>query len=196
MKIRIEEYNPEWPQLYNTLAEKLSHVLSGYAVAVEHIGSTSIPGLAAKPIIDIAVGVRGEENFDKTIEPMLAHQFIYYEAFNALIPDRRLFVGLKDDCDPTQFEPVYSKAETIPHEAINHHRLCHVHVVEFGGIHWLRQLAFRDYLREHPADQHAYAQLKKELSHLSWQDGMAYNAAKEGLLHQIERKALLWYKRN
>jgi len=94
MKVKIVAYNPEWSNKFKAIRKDLEVILRELSPKIEHIGSTSIPGLAAKPIIDIAVGIDSIKDLNKTIEPMLSNSYIYYEAFNSLLPDRRFFVGL------------------------------------------------------------------------------------------------------
>lgn len=193
MRIQVVPYDPQWPDQFARIREELAAILSDFHPVIEHIGSTSVPGLAAKPIIDIAVGLERAEDHDLTVEPMSANHYMYYEAFNADMPDRRLFVGLKDPGIASQFRAVYSDLDDIPHEAINEYRLSHIHIREYGTSEWTRHLAFRDYLRAHPDVCNAYGKLKMQLSERDWEDGMAYNAAKEAFVMEVERMALGWY---
>jgi len=80
----IAQYNPEWPKIFNKIKQELQVVLCDLSSTIEHIGSTSIPGLAAKPIIDIVVGVTELSDLDRTIDPMLKNHYIYYEVYNDL----------------------------------------------------------------------------------------------------------------
>lgn len=194
MEIRIEEYNPEWPALFERIRHELEQILGEFKPRIEHVGSTAVPGLAAKPIIDILVGIESADCLDRTIGPMIRNHYIYYEIFNSSFPDRRLFVGLKDTKDCLRFQQTYTEKDEIPHEAINLLRLSHVHIWEYGTAQWIRHIAFRDYLKSHPEVTKEYAALKKRLSLISWKHGMAYNDAKDGFIKNIEGKAVLWYK--
>ena len=103
MKIQIEEYNPDWVEQFTKLERELSSTLKLLKPKIEHVGSTSIPNLAAKPIIDILVGIQSTSDLDKTIEPMINNQYIYYEVYNKVMPQRRLYVGLKNKSDSYKF---------------------------------------------------------------------------------------------
>jgi GrpB-like predicted nucleotidyltransferase (UPF0157 family) len=150
MRIQVVPYDPQWLMQFTRIRKELAAILSDLHPVIEHFGSTSVPGLAAKPIIDIAVGLERAEDLDRTVEPMIANHYMYYEAFNADMPDRRLFVGLKDTGMVRHFRSVYSDLDDIPHEAINEHRLSHIYIREYATSEWDRHIAFRDYLRTHP----------------------------------------------
>ncbi len=195
MKIKIEPYNPLWENQFEQLKKELSILLEAYYPVIEHFGSTSVEGLAAKPVIDILVGIQEERLLDEIVEKILPHKkYIYYQVFNERMPNRRLFVRLKDEANERQFPQIFGKDATIPHEAINHLRYAHVHVWEFGVPDWTRHIAFRDYLRTYPNVKERYAQLKQALSLKNWKDGMEYNAGKNEFIKEIEAKAILWYQ--
>jgi GrpB-like predicted nucleotidyltransferase (UPF0157 family) len=193
MKIEIAKYNPEWPISFIQIKKELQTILRELNPRVEHIGSTSVPNLAAKAVIDIAVGIDNPQDLDRTIKPMIQNHFIYYEVYNSDMPLRRLFVGLKDKKDYLKFKSIYSEGDPIPHEKILSHRLCHVHIWEFGSSEWIRHIAFRDYLIEHPQINCEYETLKKKLSAKNWSDGNEYNDGKNTFIKSEESKAVLWY---
>ena len=193
MKIIIEKYNPKWIKQFKKLKNELSSILKFFNPKIEHIGSTSVPSLSAKPIIDIAVGVNNSSELNLTINPMIKNKFIYYEIYNKVMPKRRLFVGLKNKNDFNKFKKIYSNYEDIPHEKIHRYRLCHIHIWEFGSSEWKRHIAFRDYLKEHIQIQEKYKHLKVELSKKDWIDGNEYNLGKNDFIKQIESEAILWY---
>ena len=192
MKIKIEEYNRDWTGQFEKIKADLYSILIKLNPKIEHIGSTSVPDLAAKPIIDIQVGIKNLNDLDKTIEPMINNHYIYYEIYNSVMPDRRLFVGLKDEKDIRNFQNIYSKGDLIPHEKINQLRLTHVHIWEHGTKDWNRHIAFRNYLREHAEVKGQYESLKKQLSLKDWKDGNEYNDAKDSFIKTTEAKAILW----
>ena len=196
MKIKIEEYNRDWTGQFEKIKADLYSILINLNPKIEHIGSTSVPDLAAKPIIDIQVGIKNLNDLDKTIEPMINNHYIYYEIYNSVMPDRRLFVGLKDEKDIRNFQKIYSKGDLIPHEKINQLRLTHVHIWEHGTKDWNRHIAFRNYLREHAEVKGQYESLKKQLSLKDWKDGNEYNDAKDSFIKKEEAKAVLWYGKN
>lgn len=195
MKITIKAYDTAWAARFDQLREELSSILEAFHPQIEHFGSTSVPGLAAKPIIDILVGLPDIQDVHSSITPMMQHHYIYYAAYNTLMSDRRLFVRLKGKDDHDRFQEMYTQAETIPHEEINPYKLAHVHVRELGTPEWIRHIAFRDYLKTHPEVRQQYEQLKRKLSRKVWKDGNAYNQAKDSFIKAEERKAVAWYSR-
>lgn len=195
MKIQIESYNPEWAISFEQIKKDLQAILKEFNPRIEHIGSTSIPNLAAKPIIDIAVGIDSAKDLDRTIEPMLGSHYIYYEVYNSSMPLRRFFVGLKNKKDHSKFKNIYREGDSIPHEEIHAHKLCHVHIWEYGTPEWFRHIAFRDYLIENPEIRDRYETLKKNLSEQDWCDGNEYSSAKNNFIKAEEANALLWYRR-
>jgi len=193
MKIKIEEHNPGWSSQFEQIKDDLKTILGKLNPKIEHIGSTSVPNLAAKPVIDIAIGIESTDDLDKTIEPMISNHYIYYEIYNSVMPLRRLFVGLKDKKDHVKFKTTYSENDAIPHDEICDHRLAHVHIWEFGTTEWVRHIAFRDYLCEYPKVKSQYEDIKKQLSLRNWKDGNEYNDCKNDFIKSKESKAILWY---
>ena len=192
MKVSVRPYDPEWRVQYEALKTRISSLLSPIQPVIEHIGSTSVQGLAAKPIIDIAVGVASLYDLEKTVTPMTEDGFLYYAAFNQDMPERRLFVGLRMDADRTGIPPIFHTLDEIPHDRLNLLRKCHIHIWVAGAPDWVRHLAFRDYLRAHPEVCDEYAKLKFNLSDREWEHGMAYNEAKEAFILHHQEIALKW----
>jgi GrpB-like predicted nucleotidyltransferase (UPF0157 family) len=122
-------------------------------------GSTAVPGLAAKPIIDILVGADSLAAVEACIPRMVAEGYRYVEEFNVLIPERRYFE-----------KPGF-----------------HVHAVSHGGDFWLRHLAFRDALRADPFLRHEYESLKRRLAQARG-DIAAYTDAKTRFIRSVERR--------
>jgi GrpB-like predicted nucleotidyltransferase (UPF0157 family) len=193
MKIEIANYIHEWVNSFEQIKKELQTILGKFNPKIEHIGSTSVPNLAAKPVIDIAVGIDSFQDLDNTVEPMVQNFYLYYEVYNSSMPLRRLFVGLKDKKHHLKFKNIYKEGDSIPHEQILTHRLCHVHICEFGTSEWLRHIAFRDYLIENPKIKAQYEALKKLLSTKNWSNGNEYNYGKNSFIKTEESKAILWY---
>ena len=194
MKINIEKYNPNWIIQYTHIRNQLLWILNSFNPIIEHIGSTSIPSLSAKPIIDIAVGIINISELNKTIIPMINNQYLYYEIYNKQMPKRRFFVGLKDKKDHTKFQSIYSNNDNIPHNNLQKYKLSHIHIWQYNSDDWIRHIAFRDYLIEHPNDMSQYEELKRILSEKEWVDGNEYNDAKNDFIKNLELKAILWYQ--
>ncbi len=150
----VVDYDSSWPARYEreraSIVEALGDVMEGVA-AIEHVGSTAVPGLAAKPIIDIMVGVRELPVGERCVQPLEALEYEYRG--DAGIPGRYYF----------------RKGNPRSH---------HLHMVQHGTEFWQRHLLFRDLLRERPAVAQEYAALKKELAAQYRTDRLAYTEAK------------------
>ncbi|MEL6971157.1 MAG: GrpB family protein [Bacteroidota bacterium] len=167
--ITVVDYNPNWPQAFEQEATLLRQALAGVLVEVHHIGSTSVPGLAAKPIIDILPEVNDLALLDAKAPQMEA---LGYEVMGEYgIPGRRYFRKGGDQ------------------------RTHHLHAFLVGDAHAIRHLAFRDYLRAHPEVAKAYGELKREVAERSNNNIETYGDGKDPFIKIHERKALEWYAR-
>jgi GrpB-like predicted nucleotidyltransferase (UPF0157 family) len=166
-QVRVVPQDPAWEETFRAEAATLRSVLADEALAIHHIGSTSVPGLRAKPTVDVLVEVRKIENLDDLEEPMAASG---YEAWGEHgIPGRRFFT---QDRGPE--------------------RLCNVHVFEANTPEVERHLIFRDYLREHPGTARAYGDLKADLAAKFPTDIEAYMDGKDAFVKRTEKEALTW----
>lgn len=166
-EVELAEYDPAWPALYEAEAARLRTVLPpGLILAMEHFGSTAIPGLVAKPVIDILIAVPSVEAARAiAVAPMDALGY----AFWADNPKRdRLFF-----------------VKGLPPAPRRTH---HVHMTERGGEMWQR-LLFRDHLRAHPNEAARYAALKRELAARHREDREAYTEAKSGFVAEVLARA-------
>ncbi|KLK88843.1 hypothetical protein SZ63_04360 [Methanoculleus sediminis] len=168
MHVRVVDYDPAWPDLFRTEARLLEDILKDNLVAIFHIGSTSVPGLRAKPIIDIMPVVHDIKQVDECSRQFRA---LGYEAMGELgIPGRRY---------------LRKGGENRTHQ---------IHAFQYDNVqNILRHLAFRDYLRCHPEISHAYAALKSELAARYPGDIGGYCNGKDGFVKHVERDALQWY---
>lgn len=160
--IEIVEYDPRWPDLYAEERARVEAVLDDLAESIEHIGSTSVPGLSAKPIIDILVTVAHLGPVDPYIERLGSLGYTYFPV-----------LGNKAR---------YSFGKGIPHTH-------HIHIVEHGGEEHILPLAFRDYLRTRPEAARQYETLKRQLADRFHSNRQAYNQAKTDFIRSIEMKA-------
>ncbi|MBZ4187253.1 GrpB family protein [Niabella beijingensis] len=194
MKITIEPHNPEWRIHFEAIKKELAALTGPIHPEIEHIGSTSVEGLAAKPIIDILVGLKNEADLSSTPQLLMAREYIYFEKYNTAMPYRRFFVKLKTSPKSLSL-PVYIRPEDPIPDALNEQppRLAHIHALPLHSEHWTRHIAFRDYLRAHPIIRVAYQQLKEALSLREWKDGIEYNEAKDAFIKTEERNAVNWY---
>ncbi len=167
--IEIVEYDPEWPRAFEREKEHLLECLpDGIVVRIEHFGSTAVPGLAAKPVVDILVEVTDLATVREQVVPILEYQ--RYEYF------WRPTIG---DAGP----PFY--AWFIRRDPFTGVRTHHIHMVEGGfAEHWER-LRFRDYLREHPDAAREYAELKRRLASDFPSDRARYTAAKADFIDSV-----------
>lgn len=156
--IRIVPYDPEWPRIYAAERERLVAAVGELFLDIQHVGSTSVPGLAAKPIIDIAAAVRDFDEAAACVAPIVALGYAY-RGENG-IPRRRYF----DGGDPILF---------------------HLHVLEVGGLDWHEHLLFRDYLRDHPEAAREYARLKEDLAARYAGDRLGYTEAKGSFIRRV-----------
>jgi GrpB-like predicted nucleotidyltransferase (UPF0157 family) len=166
--VRISPYDPVWPALFAAEAERLRGVLDcDRILGIEHFGSTAVPGLAAKPIIDILIAVDSLARAKETMEkPITALGYLYWPENPK--PDRMFFVkGM----------PPYGARRTH-----------HVHITEQNGEMWRRRLPFRDYLRMHPSEARRYEALKHELALRFPTDRDAYTDAKTEFIEEIYRR--------
>ena len=156
-QIELSEYDPAWPEIFKAEKEKISAALGDRAKRIEHVGSTSVPGLCAKPIIDILLLV--EDSNDECYKaPLEAAGYI----FRIREPDwyaHRMFKG--------------------NNPAVN------LHVFSEGCEEAGRMLLFRDWLRKNGTDSELYAAAKKELSQKVWKYVQNYADAKTAVVREI-----------
>ncbi len=168
MKVVVVPYDPDWPSLFENEAVVLAAALGRNAIAIHHIGSTSIPGMSAKPIIDIMVEAEQLSAIDARNAEM-AHSG--YEAMGEFgIAGRRYF--RKQDQTGS--------------------RSHHVHIFQRGSEDADRHLSLRDYLRTNPHDVRRYSDLKLALAQAHPNDIEGYMDGKDALVKEIEAKALLF----
>lgn len=162
-KIIVTSYDPGWPDAFRAEAVRLRSALGTLALRIDHHGSTAVPGLSAKPVIDIHVSVAA-------LQPIEAYS------------ERLQIIGYRHQPHPDDsFCPFFHRPQLWPHNY-------HVHVVERGGSEERRTLAFRDYLRARVTDAHEYEQLKQDLAaKLSATDGASRDAYACAKGHLIER---------
>lgn len=194
MNIHLETYDPLWKQHFEALREELASLLGSPEPKIEHIGSTSVEGLSAKPIIDLLIGVADQARLDQVIAPLMNKGYVYYEQYNQDMPYRRFFVKHKVSPESLGLPAIYRDTDIIPATTEEHdQRLAHIHVLPYVSEHWIRHIAFRDYLRTHPVVKQQYQALKEKLVLQEWADGNAYNQAKDDFLKREEQKAIDWY---
>jgi GrpB-like predicted nucleotidyltransferase (UPF0157 family) len=168
VRVEIATYDPQWPLLFQRERTALQETLGTESV-IEHIGSTAVPLLAAKPIIDIQIGVPNLEAFDQSEAAACVEKLDYTHRtdLQTMVPHRRFFMrrGHADQPD------------------------VNIHLVARDHPWWDRHLLFRDYLRENAEARIRYEFLKLELAARDWPNIGAYTDAKSGLIIELEEEA-------
>lgn len=134
--MQVEKYNPEWELLFVEIKSKLEEAIGFVNPVVEHIGSTSVKGLSAKPIIDILVGLRSEGDLVLAAQPLMDKGYVYYEKYNELMPYRRFFV--KHSVTPVSLTiPIcIGRGDEILDASVEHsYRLAHIHAMPYNTEH-------------------------------------------------------------
>lgn len=193
MKIPFSPYSDQWPLQFKELEQTIRGALGDLSVSIDHIGSTSIIGLGAKPIIDILIGVERENDLDQLVRPMTSIGYTYFRKYELEMPYRRLFVLLKPLTElalPTIIDvnDDYNSGELFA-------PLVNVHAIVKNTHHWARHIAFRDFLLTHPEVTERYHQLKQQLSQQEFEHHLEYNQAKNDFVKEVEKEALVWYIR-
>jgi len=159
-EILVVDYDPSWPIVFAALSEAIWPVVDDIAISIEHVGGTSVPGLAAKPVIDIDVVVRASEA-TRGIARLASLGYLH-------VGDRGI----------PQREAFESPASSAPH---------HLYLCPEGSPALANHLAIRNYLRTHPGAALAYGDLKKRLARAHQDDREAYTEAKTGFLAAVLR---------
>lgn len=163
MAIDIARYEPAWPEQFRAEASKLAELLEPWlATPVEHIGSTSVPGLAAKPILDMMAGVRDLHSARDAIPVLTSHGYIHAQHRPATLWFHKARTG------------------SVPERGL--------HLTEPGSSLWRERLAFRDALRTDPVLARQYEELKERLAADNG-DIAAYTAGKREFVVQVLARA-------
>jgi GrpB-like predicted nucleotidyltransferase (UPF0157 family) len=166
-KVDVVGYDRAWPAAFASEAEQIRGVLGSNRIAIHHMGSTAVPGLAAKPTIDLLIEVESLAVLDACNPTMLS---LGYQAKGEHgIPGRRYFQRLEGDV-----------------------HLFHVHAFKMGHPDILRHLNFRDYLRAHPDEARAYQALKLRLAAQFRYEPRCYTSGKTAFILAIDQRAALW----
>ncbi len=161
--IQLVEYRAEWPVLYGTEAQRVRRALGNRVLLLEHVGSTSVPGLAAKPIIDMLLAVK-----DSTDEP-------------AYVPAMQAVGYMLHIREPEWHQHRLLKG---PNGDVN------LHIFSHGCPEITRMLLFRDWLRSNDADRRLYERTKRELAKRTWKYVQDYADAKTKVVDEIVTRAL------
>lgn len=161
--VELSEYNPAWPKAFEQEKDLLTKTLGIKNLQIEHIGSTSVPGLAAKPIIDMIIAVDSFDEVDAYIKPLKQIGYSYMP--QRMLADRKFFPKGPEAC-----------------------RTHHLNfVLKDDPMQWRRPIAFRDYLRTHPEARNEYAQLKQTLAKMYATKREAYTKAKAHFIEIVAK---------
>lgn len=163
------DYDRAWPALADAELRRVKEALGEVAVRLEHVGSTAVPGLAAKPIIDLLLSVDAIEPRQRYVEAL--EQLGYLFAPSPESPSRHFF----------------AKPPRRP-------RTHHLHVVEAGSEHEVRHVAVRDFLRMHGDEAARYEALKRQVVARHPQGRLAYIEGKDGYVTALEQRAVAWVR--
>lgn len=158
--VHLEPYIEKWVQDFEIEAEILKNIFADVALRIEHIGSTSIPGLSAKPIIDILIGIKKLSDISHVKQSLKGSGYFYRE--NACTADRIFFAKGPEE-----------------------HRTHYVHIVEYKGDEWNKLIKFRDYLRKNDKARDDYMELKTELAEQYRNERSKYTKAKNDFIQSI-----------
>lgn len=159
--IAVADYDADWPRRFERELDAILGVAGHIAVAVEHIGSTSVPGLAAKPKVDMAIGVRSMDEGRTAIEALRE-------------------IGYRKQADEQDFADW-----NVFRKQADGERAYQLHMVPHGGERWQQYLLFRDYLRAHPRAAREYEALKRDLAREFGSDRLGYPEAKTDFVNRI-----------
>lgn len=166
--VRLEEHRAEWEALASETVTLLKKILGGDAADVQHVGSTAIRNVPAKPILDLAVAVRAPEDIFRHNDELAAHGILF-----------------RGEDHPGQWLYVMGDFERDT-------RTHHIHVVLSGSPEWENYRNFRDYLNDNAAAAAEYAALKRQLAASCACDRKAYTAGKSELVSRLLTEAAAW----
>lgn len=166
--VTLMPYQEEWKENAESAIEKLKQLLGDAAVDIQHVGSTAISSIHAKPILDLVVGVRRLDDILPYVELLKQHHIIF-----------------RGKDTPGQFLFVIGDFEEDT-------RTHHIHVVKWNGTQWKHYIHFRDYLNTYPEKSKLYGDCKKRLALQFSADRKQYTAGKQDLIEQLLKEADEW----
>lgn len=161
--VKLEKYNSDWEKEFLKEKEILSKIFGDLAIEIEHIGSTAIKGLSAKPIIDIAVGINKLEDFEKVKNELKK--------------------------DPYSIKEYSDDGEILIRKGTEDNRTHFIHVMEINSKRYKDTIIFRNYLRKHEEAMKEYESLKKELARKYADNRKMYTSSKNEYIKKIIKKA-------
>jgi GrpB-like predicted nucleotidyltransferase (UPF0157 family) len=151
--VEVIDYDHDWPRQYAEERDRIAAAIGDSALTIEHVGGTAVPGLPAKPVIDLMIGVDDIERAGPAVAGLINLGYEYIPEFESQLPDRRYFRRGSPDSH-------------------------HVHMVPVASDYFAEHLLFRDWLRTHPQAAEEYGKLKRGLAGRFPFDRDAYRAGK------------------
>lgn len=167
--VRLLQYTSKWSKAFENEKKMLSKALNGSVIDIQHIGSTAIPGMIAKPIIDISIGTKSMANSKKLIPILQLLGYEYISEFGG--PKIHLFFAKGSDENRTHY----------------------IHLMKYNGRIWRNDLLFRDYLRKNKERAQQYVKLKKTLAAKFADDRTIYTSSKAEFIHKTIKMAKLGF---
>ncbi len=161
-RVFLARYRKEWQRLFRSERARLLRALGRRVREVEHVGSTSVPGLSAKPVLDLALTVKDISKVERLLKPLEKLGYEYKGEYG--LPGRHFFV----------------RGKPVTH---------HLHFVVVGSEHWRVWLLFRDYLRAHPEEARRYEKFKRDQARKYAKDRAAYTGSKSSFVVNMLRLA-------
>lgn len=162
-KVILEKHNDKWAEMFQAEAKELRKIFGDLALSIEHVGSTSIPGIMAKPLVDIQVGLRQLSDFEK--------------------------VRAKFEKEPYSVKPDPSPDEQLVRKGPEESRFFLIHVCAVDSDRFKNTLLFRDYMRSHPDKAREYEELKKTLAAKYPDNRPMYTASKNDFIQAVLKEA-------
>ncbi|NMM93202.1 GrpB family protein [Bifidobacterium oedipodis] len=166
--VRLMAHHYEWDEEAKRTIEDLRHILGNAAIDIQHIGSTAIPSICAKPIIDIVIGVEKVAVIARYAQPLENNGYII------------------------RGEDVQEQLLLVKGDFEQDTRTHHIHVVKWNGEAWNNYINLRDYLNAFPEKAAAYGGLKQQLAIRFPQDRMQYTNGKQSMINELLEEAKLW----
>lgn len=164
--IEIVAYDPGWPGAFRDMGSELRRALGSVALRIDHIGSTAIPDLAAKPVVDVQISVAALEPVDPFRLPLEELGYVFQAG------------------NPERTKRYFREGPGRPRR--------HIHVRKAGSFHEQLALLFRDYMCAHAEEARSYEELKLTLAERYREDRIAYTDAKDPFIWEVMRRASLW----
>lgn len=162
-EVKLEKWSPKWRRDFELEKQNLDDIFGNLALSIQHVGSTSIEGLSAKPIIDIAVGIEKPSDFEKVRE-----KFVQLSDYS-----------IKEENDP---------GEILVRKGPEENRVAFIHVMEQNGERMRRTIQFRDILNDNQDVRCAYEKLKIDLAKKFPHDRKSYTAGKNDFIQDVLEK--------